>query len=381
MQNVLKRLDRSYINFFEGRGRHPKSKKESGYRSFTYPQATAEMIGKNSIILQKIGRIRMIKHRPVKGLMKTVTIVKTKALEWYAVVTTEMRGRKTILEPKNPAGIDLGLDDYIYVSDGTHVDNPRFMKQHGKRILKAQKILGGRVKGSGNRWRANVIFARRWNDYNNAKTDWQWKLARTLTSRFDMIGYEKLRVTNMMKNHKLAKAIQEVAWSGFTTKVAHVASRTGHLIVGVDPRYSTQECPSCHSRMKMSLSERIHACKSCGLVAPRDLSAALIVKQRAIRQLGMDVPEITPMEMRPTPAVAIASAGEPCRGSGKQVPPQQTNLEREDSGAGSVPLAGRRTSPVHSPLNSGSFFERKELIPSEASWVERRRPNPPASKS
>jgi putative transposase len=104
LQNVLKRVDRSYINFFQHRARRPKLKKESRYRSFTYPQATADMIGKNSITLQKIGRIRMVKHRPVKGLVKTVTVLKTNAQEWYAIVTTVMHGTAAMLEPRQPVG-------------------------------------------------------------------------------------------------------------------------------------------------------------------------------------------------------------------------------------------------------------------------------------
>ncbi len=341
LQNVLKRLERSFENFFEGRAKYPKFKKESRWRSLTYPQANALWVKRNSLALPKVGKVRMVKHRPLKGEVKTVTVLRTNAEEWYSLITVERRDvePKEKKEPKTAVGIDLGLIDYAYLSDGTHVESPKFIDRHDQRIVKAQRILSRRMKGSRNRWRARVTLSRRWDDYTNQKDDWQWKLANSIVSRFDMIGYENLQVENMVKNHHLARAIQDAAWSGFTQRLTHAAVMAGSLTVGVDPRYSTMECPGCGSRIRMALSERTHVCPSCGWRGPRDFASSLVIRTRALEALGMGMPEVTPMEMGPPPAAAIA-ASEPCRGSGKQVPTLQTNLGRGDSGTGSLPLQG-----------------------------------------
>jgi transposase len=106
----------------------------------------------------------------------------------------------------------------------------------------------------------------------------------------------------------------------------------------MDPRYSTQECPECGSRIRMSLSERTHICPSCGFTAPRDFASSLVIKTRMMEALGMGMPEVTPMETGPPPAAKKMVVGEPGRGSGKQVPTLQTKaLNGLDSGAGSLP--------------------------------------------
>jgi len=114
-----------------------------------------------------------------------------------------------IIEPKNPVGADSGLTDFIYLSNGLHVENPKLIKKHESRIKKAQKALSRKKKGSKNR--KKLLLAGRWQDYNNAKDDWQWNLANALVDKYDLIAYENLAVSNMMKNHSLAKAIQDAS--------------------------------------------------------------------------------------------------------------------------------------------------------------------------
>jgi len=182
------------------------------------------------------------------------------------------------------------LADFIYLSDGLHVENPKFIKKHERRIKKAQKALSRKKKGSKNRKKAKLLLAGRWQDYNNAKDDWQWNLAKELVDKYDLIAYENLAVSNMMKNHSIAKAIQDASWSGFWNKVEWKAKQKGTLVIAVNPEYSTQECPICHA--KVALSERTFVCPSCGYAAQRDFKAGVIILQRAL--VGM--PEFTPVE-------------------------------------------------------------------------------------
>jgi len=262
----------------------------------TYPQASPKWIYKNSITLPKIGGVRMVKHREVRGKAKTVTVKKYRNGEWYAIIAVEMKEPKAMApkEIRNPVGADSGLADFIYLSDGLHVESPKLIKRHERRIRRAQKVLSRRKRGSKNRKRAKLLPAGRWQDYNNAKGDWQWNLAKALAGKYGLIAYENLAVSNVMKNHSLAKAIQDASWSGFWNKVGWKAKQNGALTVAVDPKYSTQECPLCHANHKVALSERTFVCPLCGYTAQRDFKAGVIILQRAL--VGMGMPEFTPVE-------------------------------------------------------------------------------------
>jgi len=132
----------------------------------------------------------MVKHREVRGKVKTLTVKKYRNGERYAIVAVEMKEPK-IKEIKNPVGADSGLADFIYLSDGLHFENPKFIKKHERRIKKAQKALS-RKKMSKKGKKAKLLLAGRWQDYSNAKDDWQWNLAKALMYKYDLIAYENL---------------------------------------------------------------------------------------------------------------------------------------------------------------------------------------------
>jgi putative transposase len=269
----------------------------------------------------------MMKHRPMMGRVKTVTVLLTDSGEWYACITVENRPSIIMKNPivaHNPVGVDSGLTNYLYLSDGSHVDNPKFIKNHRQRIVKAQRRLSRKrrvekvfMTPSGehrtarvpykNCLRARQVLASRWQDYDNAKNDWQWKLAGELVKKYDLIAYEDLTVQNMMRNHNLAGAIQDAAWSSFWMKVEHKAAVAADRVTQkVPPRYTTQRCNECGHLQIVALSERTYRCPNCGYVANRDHNAStnileLGVELSGIRTVivGMGVPEFTPVETGP----------------------------------------------------------------------------------
>jgi putative transposase len=331
LQNVLLRLDRAFVNFFEERTRYPRFKRYGEYRSITFPQVKPETIGKHSITLPKIGLVRMAKHRPVKGTPKTVTAIREPSGEWYATITVELN-RHLPAEgkwlPQRPVGADSGIINYLYLSDGTHVNNPRFLNKHQERIRKAQRRLSRkrRVKKNitlrtgeaktGSAWssnglRAKVLLAKRWQKYTDVKNDWQWKQANQLTAKYDFIAYEDLPIQNMLRNHNLAGAIQDASWAGFWSKVENKAAAVDSTTrtQKVSPKYTTQRCSRCGCRRQVALSERTYRCLNCGYVAPRDHNSSNIILAdgldasglRVAQPIGMDVPESTPVEIEPLP--------------------------------------------------------------------------------
>jgi len=136
LQNVLKRLERSFENFFEGRARYPKFKNESRWRSLTYPQANALWVRRNGLVLPKLGRVRMVKHRPLKGEVKTVTVLRTNAEEWYALITVERKDKDRKKEPKTAVATMVAVGEPCRGS-GKQVPTPR------------TEALGGLDSGTG----------------------------------------------------------------------------------------------------------------------------------------------------------------------------------------------------------------------------------------
>jgi len=121
-------------------------------------------------MLPKVGRVRMDgKAQGSRGQGENCQVKKYRNGEWYAIIAVEMKEPK-MKESKNPVGADSGLADFIYLSNGLHVENPKLIKKHERRIRKAQKALS----------RKKLLLADRWQNYNNAKDDWQWNLAKNL---------------------------------------------------------------------------------------------------------------------------------------------------------------------------------------------------------
>jgi putative transposase len=346
LQDVLRRVDHAYKNFFEHRTHYPRFKKYGRYRSLTFPQITEANIGTNSVVVPKVGRIRMVKHRPIRGKPKTLTILRYPDGDWYATITVERKtriGASHAEQIRNPVGCDSGLLNYLYLSNGEHIGNPHFIKRHEKRIIKAQRRLSRKVKVErtvtvngearkvkrwSNNWhKAKTLLGKRWQKYDNTKADWQWRQADQLTIKHDFIAYEDLPIQNMLKNHNLAAAISDAAWGGFWRKVEHKAVMADSITVRVPLQYTTQTCSRCGCRNKIALSERTYRCRNCGLIMPRDHNSSRVILAKAFSIVGMDMPEFTPVETEPTPPDQMMEAS-PIVETGNKFPNRRRNSMR-----------------------------------------------------
>jgi putative transposase len=181
-------------------------------------------------------------------------------------------------EPQSPTGkavgIDLGLEFFYTDSEGNHIENPRFLRKSEQSLKRLQRRVSKRKKGSKNRKKAINKMARKHLKVSRQRREFAVRTARALVTSSDVIAYEDLKVSNMVKNHKLAKSISDAAWSMFTNWVDYFAKIRGAHVVAVSPHFTSQDCSRCGTRVKKSLSTRTHKCPSCGLVEHRDLNAA-----------------------------------------------------------------------------------------------------------
>ncbi|WP_071190469.1 RNA-guided endonuclease TnpB family protein [Trichormus sp. NMC-1] len=185
----------------------------------------------------------------------------------------------------NSIGLDVGLKDFYTDSDGNTLSNPRFLRK-GKKVLKrSQKRVSRKVKGSKNRGKARHILGKRHLKISRQRKDHAVKLARCVVQSNDLIAYEDLRVKNMVRNHCLAKSINDASWYQFRVWLEYFGKVFQKVTVAVNPQYTSQECSSCGEIVKKTLSTRTHTCR-CGCVMDRDENAARNILSRGLSTVG-----------------------------------------------------------------------------------------------
>jgi putative transposase len=216
--------------------------------------------------------------------IKRVRLVK-RADGYYVQFCVSVDRIEDIVPTGNTVGLDVGLKEYYTDSDGVMVENPKFLRK-GERVLKrSQRRVSQKVKGSKNRGKARQILGKRHLKITRQRKDHAVKLARCVVQSNDLIAYEDLRIKNMVKNHCLAKSINDASWYQFRVWVEYFGKVFKRVTVAVNPQYTSQECSSCGEVVKKTLSTRTHVCK-CGCVMDRDENAARIILSRGLGTVG-----------------------------------------------------------------------------------------------
>jgi len=227
------------------------------------------------LILSKIGSIPIKLHRPVEGKIKGVIVKRERSGRWYAIVQVE-NNAKQLPPTGKTVGIDVGIRHFLTDSDGRHVENPRFYERTLKSIKILQKNLSRKQKGSKNREKARIRLAKAYEKLANQRNDFLHKLSRFYVDNYDLIMVEDLKITNMVRNHRLAQKILDASWSKFLQMLSYKAERAGRRVVKVSQRGTSQEN-----------EEKIK---------DRDYRAAVNILNRGLSGLGRP---LAPVEERP----------------------------------------------------------------------------------
>ena len=291
LQDVLRRLDRAFKAFFRRvkerkKGKrvkfgYPRFRSLRGFRSLTYPQSGFKILDNGHIQVSKIGTIRMFRHRPIKGTVKTMTLKKDMVGDWFATFTVACPD-VPVKETSDPVtvGIDVGLEKLVTMSNGDMIEPPMFLRRSEEKLRIVQRRLSRKVKGSRNRKKARNKVARVQRKISRQRDDFLHKVARGLVVRMDVIAFEDLMITNMVKDRHLSKSIMDASWGRLVQYTVYKAESAGKQVVLVDPRGTSQECSRCGAKVDKSLSERVHRCPTCGLLMDRDLNASLNILKR-----------------------------------------------------------------------------------------------------
>ncbi len=372
-QDVLRRLDRAFTAFFEQRSRYPRFKKFSQSWSFTYPQcyngSVKPDVLRGRLFLSKVGNVKAVFHRPLPrdARPKTCTVIRDRCGEWYASLVCEEivplqdvsppRLTTTVLHPSNdslpPVGVDLGLKSLVTTSDGEKVEHPKYLRKAERRLKRLQSAFSRKKRRSRNQGKARNLLAVQHARVRRRRADFNHKLSSGLVKGHGLVAFEDLRVRNMVRNHALAKSIQDAGWGQLVRFAEYKAVKVGKLVVRVEPACSTQECFLCGFLNSVDVSVGEFVCRGCGRALDRDVNAAKVVLKRAVAQVGQDMPELKPVETGPIPVQATGCAS----------PVVEAGTTRAETGAGSPQPSGVGGCHVHGVLQAKTQGQHRLQFP------------------
>lgn len=284
LQDVLKRLDRTYQSFFrrvkQGAKKvgFPRFKGAGWYDSLTYPQLGFSLSG-DVAYFSKIGNIRLRLSRPLEGKLKTATITRDCG-EWYVSYVCEVE-TQPLPKTGHAVGLDVGTTWFAITSDGDFVENPRHFKTAMTKLRVAQRSLSRKRRGSSSRKNVKAQLAKLHRKVSRQRLDFHHKTATKLIRENDLVAHEDLNVSGMGKGG-LARSIHDVGWSQFFSLLSQKAASAARTVIRVDPRYTSQTCHQCGHVCKANrVSQSCFTCVNCGHTGNADVNAARNILGRA----------------------------------------------------------------------------------------------------
>ncbi|GHF65875.1 transposase [Kitasatospora xanthocidica] len=335
----LRDLDTAYRNFFDSvsgkRAGRPvglprfKSKRDN-HQSLRFTRNGFRVRGNGKLNLAKIGDVRVKWSRALPADPSSVTIVLDPSGRYHASFVVDVEPSH-LPEVDAEVGIDLGLTTYAVLSDGTVIDNPRFLRKAEKKLKAAQRELSRKAKGSKNRAKARIKVAKAHAKVADTRMDWLHKQTTKLIGETQAVYLEDLNVRGLARG-RLAKSVHDAGWATFRRLLEEKAARYGRTVGVVHRAFpSSQLCSACgHRDGPKPPAVREWACGACGVLHDRDLNAArnILAAGQADRLNAPGGPV--------SPGVAIPRRARPVERGTRLGDPPRTDVRA--TGAGGVPV-------------------------------------------
>jgi putative transposase len=286
------------------------------------------VIDKMHIKLPKLGIVKFKNWKDIdwsKVHIYNVTVKKTPTNKYFCSLCVEVENPKSLKRNNNAIGFDLGLKDFLIDSDGVVIDNPRYFRTSQEKLAKEQRKLSKCIKGSKNREKQKLKVALIHEKIHNQRKDFQHKVSRQIVNENQVIVSEDLNVKGMLKNHKLAKSIQDASFSSFCNMISYKALEQHRQYVKIGTFYpSSKLCHCCGFKYKgLKLEERFWTCPECGTYLDRDENAALNILNEGLKILSrntvgsagddksskpVDTGKVTYLEQEPVIACSLATS-------------------------------------------------------------------------
>ena len=309
LQQSVINLERAYKNFYNKTSKYPTYKSKHQNQSCRFPVDAISGIKGNRInIILKLKDINykcsvkdekyLNKHQ---NLIKSATLSKTKSGNYFFSILIDRQNKKLNPPTNDLIGIDLGIKDFIATSEGQKYENLKIKRNNKHKISKLHRELSRKQKGSSNRNKSKIKLARYYEKLNNQKEYYLHSVVNQLLSENQTIVIENLNVKGMLKNHKLARSIQELSLNRFKNILKYKAEWYDREVIEVSRWFpSSKLCHGCgYKNAGLTLKDREWSCPDCGLIHDRDLNAAINIRNEGMKiKIGMSLPESTPLESK-----------------------------------------------------------------------------------
>ncbi|MEH1920590.1 RNA-guided endonuclease InsQ/TnpB family protein [Nostoc sp.] len=291
LQDVIARIEKTFDRWLKGdsngkKSGRPRFKGKGRYHSLAFPDPIKpEHLKGKFIQLPKIGKVKMILHRPIPDGFKIKTATITRKADGYYIslsledVTVPSINSDVIPTPDNTVGVDMGLKAFLVTSDNQEIEIPQHYRKSEKKLKRLQRHLSRKHKGSNRRKKAIKRVAKTHLKVANQRKDFHYKTAIWLLNQSQVVAHENLNIKGLAKS-MLAKSITDAGWGQFLQILNTKAASAGCLVIAVNPNGTSQECSDCGATVPKTLADRWHNCL-CGASYCRDHNAARNIKHRA----------------------------------------------------------------------------------------------------
>ena len=292
LTNTIYNMDNAYQKFFKEHAGFPKFKsKKDNYASYTtnYTNNNIKVdYNNNQIKLPKLGIVKCKVHRELNGKIKNATISRTPSGKYYVSITYECN--KEVLPITNKViGIDLGIKDLVITSDGVKYENPHTLDKNKKRLIRLQRRLSKKVKGSNNYNKLRKKVALCHEKITDIRNDNLHKISHKLVCENQVIVTEDLKVKNMVKNHNLARSLSDASFGELIRQLEYKSNWHSRTLIKIDTYYpSSQLCHVCGNKYPKvkNLLIRNWVCPNCHSNNDRDINAAINILKEGLRILS-----------------------------------------------------------------------------------------------
>ena len=292
LTNAIYNMDAAYRKFFKEHAGYPKFKsKRDNHKSYTTNYTNENIVVDFEKGRVKLPKLKMVKAKPPRefeGQIKSATISQMPSGKYFVLILVEEE-QVELPKVEKSIGIDLGIKDLVITSDGEKIDNLKLIKKYENKLVRQQRKLAHKQKGSKNREKQRIKVAKIYEKIANTRNDYLHKISHKLINENQVIVSEDLSVSNMVKNANLAKSISDCGWSELTRQLQYKADWYGRTYVKIG-RFvpSSQICHVCGYKNEETkdLSVRKWTCPQCRTEHDRDINAAINIQNEGLKQIA-----------------------------------------------------------------------------------------------